>query len=93
MSMPSKTVTDLVADPAREVSLAQARKIDPNAAMNSEVRFAKPTAPLGRISAQMARQVILQKIREAERERICAEFEGVSGRWKAARSNAPRVPT
>ena len=74
-----KTVTDLVADPAREVSLAQARKIDPNAAMNSEVRFAKPTAPLGRISAQMARQVILQKIREAERERICAEFEGRIG--------------
>ncbi len=74
-----KTVTDLVADPAREVSLAQARKIDPTAKMSSEVRFAKPTAPLGRISAQMARQVILQKIREAERERICAEFEGRLG--------------
>ena len=74
-----KTVTDLVADPAREVSLAQARKIDPNAAIRGEVRLAKPTAPLGRISAQMARQVILQKIREAERERICAEFEGRIG--------------
>ena len=74
-----KTVTDLVADPAREVSLAQARKIDPDAAMHGEVRFAMPTAPLGRISAQMARQVILQKIREAERERICAEFEGRIG--------------
>ncbi len=70
-----KTVTNLVADPTCEVSLAQARRVDPQVRLGGEVRFAKPTAPLGRISAQMAKQVIFQKIRDAERETICAEFE------------------
>ncbi len=70
-----KTVTHLVANPSREVSLAQARRHDQSAKIGSEVRFRKPTAPLGRISAQMAKQVIFQKIREAERETVCAEFE------------------
>lgn len=70
-----KTVTNLVADPTCEVSLAQARRVDPKVRLGDEVRFAKPTAPLGRISAQMAKQVIFQKIRDAERETICAEFE------------------
>lgn len=70
-----KTVTDLVSDPTKELSLAQARKIDPKAVMGGEIRLALPTAPLGRISAQMAKQVIFQKIREAERDTVCAEFE------------------
>ena len=70
-----KTVTNLVANPSKEISLAQARKIDPRVQTGGEIRFSKPTAPLGRISAQMAKQVIFQKIREAERETICAEFE------------------
>ena len=70
-----KTVTHLVADPAREVSLAQARRHDPKAAVGSEVRYKVPTAKMGHIAAQMAKQVIFQKIREAERETIVAEFE------------------
>ncbi len=70
-----KTVTHLVANSSKEVSLAQAQKVDRTARIGSEVRFYKPTKPLGRISAQMAKQVIFQKIREAERETICAEFE------------------
>lgn len=70
-----KTVTHLVANPSKEVSLAQARRVDRTARVGSEVRFSKPTKPFGRISAQMAKQVIYQKIREAERETICAEFE------------------
>lgn len=71
-----KVVTDLVADPSREVSLAQARRHDPAARLGSEIRFKKSTRGMGHIAAQMAKQVIFQKIREAERERICAEFEG-----------------
>ena len=70
-----KTVTDLVADPSTEVSLAQARREDPQAQLGAEIRYRKSTRQLGRISAQMAKQVIFQKIREAERETICAEFE------------------
>jgi len=69
-----KTVSDLVADPAREISLAEARKYDRGAEIGTELRYAVPTAQLGRISAQMAKQVIFQKIREAERDTICAEF-------------------
>ena len=70
-----KTVTHLVADPAREVSLGQARSRDRQARIGSEIRFQKSTRGMGHIAAQMAKQVIFQKIREAERERICAEFE------------------
>ena len=70
-----KTVTHLVADPSREVSLAQARRNDPGARIGSEIRFRKSTAGMGHIAAQMAKQVIFQKIREAERETVCAEFE------------------
>ncbi len=71
-----KMVTDLVADPVREVSLTQARRHDPKARLGIEIRFKKSTTGMGHIAAQMAKQVILQKIREAERETICAEFEG-----------------
>ncbi len=71
-----KTVTMLVANPAFEVSLAQARRVDPTARPGKVLRFLKATRPFGRIAAQMAKQVIFQKIREAERESVCAEFEG-----------------
>ena len=47
--------------------------------MESEVRFPKPTDALGRISAQTAKQVILQKVREAERETIFSEYSGRVG--------------
>lgn len=69
------TVANLVANPATEVSLYAARRLDPSAKVGSQIRVRKPTKPLGRIAAQMAKQVILQKIREAERETICQEFE------------------
>ncbi|MCS7044336.1 MAG: transcription termination factor NusA [Bryobacteraceae bacterium] len=74
-----KTVAEKVTDPAKEISLAEAQKLDPEAAVGSVVRVPKPTEALGRISAQTARQVILQKVREAERDNICAEFSGRIG--------------
>ena len=74
-----KTVTDFVANPAREISLAEARRTDPEAELGSELRFKKETQGLGRISAQLAKQVIFQKIREAERETIFNEFSGRIG--------------
>ena len=70
-----KTVTELVADSSRELSINEARKVDKNAEVGDQLRFPKPTDQLGRISAQMAKQVIFQKIREAERDTVCAEFE------------------
>lgn len=74
-----KTVVETVADPALEISLQEARKLDPEAAVGLQVRVPKPTEALGRISAQTAKQVILQKVREAERDNICSEFAGRVG--------------
>lgn len=85
-------VTDLVANPAKDISINEARKIDKNAQIGDELRIAKPTEGLGRISAQMAKQVIFQKIREAERETICAEFEDRLGQLETCtikRSEGP----
>jgi transcription termination/antitermination protein NusA len=74
-----RTVVDAVEDPAKQITLLQARKIDPNAAIGTEIREAKPTEALGRISAQTAKQVILQKVREAERDSVFVEFQGRQG--------------
>ncbi len=69
-----KKVVPEVTDPDREITLEQAQRIDPSAAMDSEVRIPLNTDVLGRISAQTAKQVILQKVREAERETVYAEY-------------------
>src|SRR5262249_44090554 len=74
-----RKIVDQVADPVREISLEEARAANPDAQVDSEVRFPKPTEVLGRISAQTFKQVILQKVREAERENIFSEYSGRVG--------------
>ncbi len=74
-----RRVVSEVTEPGKEISLEDALAINPNAAMDTEIRFAKPTDMLGRISAQTAKQVILQKVREAERENIYSEYSGRVG--------------
>src|SRR5579883_1119388 len=74
-----KKVVESVQDPAKEISLQEARKIDPNAQVEIEIRIPKPTDALGRISAQTAKQVILQKVREAERETVYSEYSNRVG--------------
>jgi N utilization substance protein A len=71
-----RRVVPEVTDPDKEISLDDARTTHPEAELESEVRFPKPTDVLGRISAQTAKQVILQKVREAERENIYSEYSG-----------------
>ena len=73
-----KAVED-VTDPAHEMTLAEARRLDPEAEAGSEVRIPKKTDALGRISAQTAKQVIFQKVREAERETVFNEYSGRTG--------------
>jgi len=68
------TVVEEVADPTREISLAEARKQSPSIEVGGEITHTKPTDVLGRIAAQTAKQVILQKVREAERDTIYNEF-------------------
>src|SRR6186713_458899 len=69
-----RKVVEDVTNPVREISLDEARQVKPDAQMEEELEFKKPTVGLGRISAQMAKQVIFQKVREAERESVYAEY-------------------
>jgi N utilization substance protein A len=74
-----RQVVDEVQDATKQISLADAHRVDPNAEVGSSMRFQKPTDALGRISAQTAKQVILQKVREAERETVYSEFSSRVG--------------
>ena len=74
-----KKVAETVADPAHEMTLAEARRLQADAEIGSEVRIPKNTEALGRISAQTAKQVIFQKVREAERETVFNEYSGRAG--------------
>jgi N utilization substance protein A len=69
-----KNVVETVTDDYKELTLEEARRIEPAAEIGSILRFSRPTEALGRIAAQTARQVILQKVREAERENIFLEY-------------------
>src|SRR4029450_2695769 len=78
-----KTVVQDVANAATEISLTEAREmyrpiygdeVANSIELGDEMEFPKPTEGLGRIAAQTAQQVIFQKVREAERENVYAEF-------------------
>ena len=74
-----KKVVETVTNPQREVSLEEAHQKNPDATIDSEIRYPKPTDVLGRIAAQTAKQVIFQKVREAERENVYSEYIGKVG--------------
>ena len=74
-----RPVVEEVTDPKKEFTLAEAKRIDPSAVVGSEVVIPKPTDVLGRIAAQTAKQVIMQKVREAERDTIFNEYNGRVG--------------
>jgi N utilization substance protein A len=78
-----KTVVEDVATPATEISINEAREmyrplygdeVANSIELGDEMEFPKPTEVLGRIAAQTAKQVIFQKVREAEREHVFAEY-------------------
>ncbi|MBI4475658.1 MAG: transcription termination/antitermination protein NusA, partial [Acidobacteria bacterium] len=70
-----KHIVNEVADPATEISIAEAQEVaGEEAEVDMEIEFPKSTEELGRIAAQTAKQVIFQKVREAEREHIFAEY-------------------
>jgi len=72
-----KTVVENVENKNQDISLVEAREINPNYELGDIVKIEiKPKKDFGRIAAQTARQVILQKIREAERESIYSEYYG-----------------
>lgn len=69
-----KRVVETVRDPLTEISIEDARKIDPRAIVGDIVRVERQPTNFGRIAAQTAKQVILQRIRDFERETIYNEF-------------------
>jgi len=74
-----KKVVETIDVPLNQLTLEQARAIDPAAEIGTEIRIPRATDLLGRVSAQTAKQVILQKVREAERETVYQEFSGRVG--------------
>ena len=75
-----KTVVDnlegdaVLEDPENHLTLDQAKELAGEVEVGAELRFYKDTSPLGRIAAQMAKQVIFQKVREAERDTVFNEY-------------------
>jgi N utilization substance protein A len=63
-----------VEDPLNQITLEEANALAPGVEVGSEIRMYRDTSPLGRIAAQLAKQVIFQKVREAERDTIFQEY-------------------
>ncbi len=77
----SKEVVDVVKDPNTQIRTYEAQKIDSEVEQGDEVKIplTTPPADLGRIAAQSAKQVLYQKVREAEREKVFNEFKDKMG--------------
>ena len=69
-----KKVVEEVRDQRSEIRLAEARAVDPNAEIGQIILVESTPRDFGRIAAQTAKQVILQRIREAEREALYASY-------------------
>jgi N utilization substance protein A len=74
-----KKVVEEVTNPDQEISLSEAKKIDEDTAIDSSIEFPVVAEYTGRIPAQIAKQVIMQRVREAERENVYAEYKGREG--------------
>ena len=68
-------VVDLVENPANQINLEGARRHNPAAQVGDTIADALPPLEYGRIAAQSAKQVIVQKVREAERDRQYQEYK------------------
>lgn len=75
----TKTVVDDVVNPALEISLSDAKKINPDVEVEGTVEIPEIATSFGRVAAQTAKQVVLQKLREAEREVVLTEYEDKIG--------------
>ncbi|WP_308546763.1 transcription termination factor NusA [uncultured Selenomonas sp.] len=74
-----KTVVETVEDDVQEISLAQARTIRPDYEVDDVLEIEVTPANFGRIAAQTAKQVVVQRVREAERGIIYEEFMSREG--------------
>lgn len=75
----SKEVVEKVGDPHFEISLSEAQVMKKNAKVGDMIELHEKIENFGRVAAQTAKQVILQRLREAEREIIMNEYEDKIG--------------
>lgn len=75
----TKKVVVVVNDRYNEVSLAEARRVNPNAQLDEMIEIESTPRNFGRIAAQTAKQTILQKIRQAEKSRIFDDYKDRTG--------------
>ena len=77
---PLRSVVEEIEDPETEIALADALRIEPSAEIGSEISEDEEVSyDTSRISAQTARQVLMQGLREAEREKIFEEYSAYQG--------------
>lgn len=74
-----RTVTEDMTDPETQMTVEEAQSLDPEAQVGDSLGERLSTKDLGRIAAQTARQIIMQKVKDAEREVIYNEFIGRKG--------------
>lgn len=74
-----KEVVETVTEPATQLTLADARKHDPEAQLESVIKIRIPADQFGRIAAQTAKQVIVQRVQDAERQSVFDQFKEKEG--------------
>jgi N utilization substance protein A len=74
-----KEVVEKVTDEMSQVSLEEAKKLDPESEIGDSLGMKMDTDTLGRIAAQSAKQVIMQRLREAERDAVYEDFKDRKG--------------
>jgi len=74
-----KAVVEEVEDPRVDIALEEARRLKPDVELGEIMEFEVTPANAGRIAAQTAKQVVLQRLREAEREMVYEEFSNREG--------------
>lgn len=75
----AREVVEEVGSDAHEISLSEAKKIKKDAALGDMIEDEHEVKSFGRVAAQTAKQVVLQRLREAEREVVLAEYEDKIG--------------
>ena len=75
----TKEVVEKVADDNMQISVSDAEMISPNVEVGDSIQLEMPAEDFGRIAAQTAKQVILQKMRESEKEAVLVEFNDKVG--------------
>jgi N utilization substance protein A len=75
----TKEIAEDVENPQTQISLSDAQVMKKNAAVGDTIEIFQKVEDFGRVAAQTAKQVILQRLREAEREIVLAEYEQIQG--------------